>query len=82
MGVGCEHVMAGEEDPGAMSTLVASSPNSQDVEEAFDVVRLCPDDLEVCLVNDLVQPCRLRVLPLLFVLESLPFRGMVELLNL
>lgn len=81
-------VVRGEEEPdaGVTSTWVASSPNSQDPEEAVDGVRLCPpcDDFEECLVKDLVQAwmAPARVLPLLVVLDSLPLRGMVELLNL
>lgn len=45
IGVGCEQVMIGEEvAAGADRTCVASSPNSQDAVDAFDVERLCPDD--------------------------------------
>lgn len=45
IGVGCEQVMIGEEvAAGAVRTCVASSPNSQDVVDAFDVERLCPED--------------------------------------
>lgn len=81
IGVGCEHVTAGEEDPGAMSTWEASSPSSQDVEEAFDVERLWLGVLDECLVRDFVQAWMPRALPLLVVLDSLPFRGIVELLK-
>lgn len=83
MGVGCEQVVIGEEvAAGAVSTCVASSPNSQDVVDAFDVERLCPDVDFVCRVKDFVQACRpplvVPLLPLLFVLASLPLRGIVE----
>lgn len=45
IGVGCEQVMIGEEvATGTERTCVASSPNSQDVVDAFDVERLCPED--------------------------------------
>lgn len=80
IGVGCEHVTEGEEDPGAISTWVASSPSSQDAEEAFDVERLWLGVLDECRVRDFVQAWIPRALPLLVVLDSLPFRGIVELL--
>lgn len=65
-----------------MSTWEASSPSSQDVEEAFDVERLWLGVLDECLVRDFVQAWMPRALPLLVVLDSLPFRGIVELLKL
>lgn len=66
---------------GAVRACVASSPNSQDVVDAFDVDRLCPEDDFVWRANDFVQAWMppLVLLPLLFVLASLPLRGIVEL---
>lgn len=78
----CGHLIAGEEAPGARSSCVASSPNSHEFDEAFDVLLLWLELFEECLVNDFVQAWRPLALLLLFVLDSLPLRGMVELLNL
>ncbi|KAJ8983497.1 hypothetical protein NQ317_005154 [Molorchus minor] len=75
-------VMAGEEEPGDSNTWLASSPNSQEVDDVVDVDRLWLGVFDECRVKDFVQAWRPRVLPLLVVLDSLLFRGMVELLYL